>query len=113
MTAGIVLMFASAALPWVPAYHGTSATRLVYELLISCYALAFPAFVWIVSIERPAPRAARVRLWIVACLLAAPCLWLGYIERRYIWLAPAMGIVLIAPIATRFVARKTPARSRV
>ncbi len=106
----ILLMFASAALPWTPDYNeGTPATRLAYELFMSFYALLFPAYVWIISIDRGLPRRACIRAWIVACILAAPCMWVGYIERHYVWLLPAVGIVLIAPIVLRFVTRREPA----
>lgn len=98
----IALMFASAALPWMPDYNSrTLATRLAYELFMSFYALAFPAWVWIVSIERGIPRRTCIRAWIIACILASPCMWLGYIERHYVWLLPAVGIVLVAPLIVR------------
>lgn len=108
LSVAIVLMFTSVALPSLPEYQpGTSATRLAYELFISFYALAFPAYVWIVSIERGVPRGVRVRAWMVACLLAAPCLWLGYIERGYLWLVPAMAIILAAPIFLQLTGKRS------
>lgn len=101
LVAGGSLMFASVALPWLPAYHGTPATRVVYEGFMSFYALVFPAYVWIVAIERGAARERCLGVWGVACVLAAPCLWMGYIEREYAWLVPAAGIVLFAPLVVR------------
>ncbi|MBL8745476.1 MAG: hypothetical protein JNK58_03875 [Phycisphaerae bacterium] len=98
----VVLMFASAALPWAPGYkEGVPATRLVYELFMSFYALVFPAYVWIVAVERGVPRSVRLRAWAATCVLAAPFMWVGYIERQYVWLLPAVGIVLVAPVAVK------------
>jgi hypothetical protein len=105
----IVLMFASAALPWTPEYKpGVPATRLAYELFMPFYALLFPAYFWIVAIDRGLPRGACIRAWIVACILAAPCMGVGYIERQYVWLLPAAGMVLVAPVVLRFVTRRKP-----
>lgn len=102
LMAAMVLMFAGAVAPWLPRYAPQkSAHRLLYELWLSWYALVFPAYAWIVAVERGLPMRARVRSWIAACALAGPCLWIGYIEQRHAWLLPAVGIVLLAPIVAR------------
>lgn len=111
LVAGMVLMFTSAALPWMPQYKpSVLATRLAYELFMSFYALLFPAYIWIVAIDRGQSRPASIRAWIIASILAAPCMWVGYIERRYIWLLPAVGIVLVTPVVVK--ALLSRARSR-
>ena len=38
-------------------------------------------------------------------LIAAPMFWMGFIQRQPIWLAPGLGIVLIARLAVIFTRR--------
>jgi hypothetical protein len=71
--------------------------RLVYELFMSLYALVFPAYVWIVIIERGLPRSTRLALFAAAVVLASPCFWLGYIEQHYIWLIPGVALPVSLP----------------
>lgn len=106
---GIAVAVASSYLPMVPDIRpGYPAHRLVYELFMSFYALIFPAYVWIVVIERGLPRATRLTLYVIALTLASPCLWLGYIEQHYVWLLPGVAIPLLFPvIASPLLARPT------
>lgn len=89
---------------------GYSARRLVYELFMSFYALVFPAYVWIVVIERGLPRGTRLTLYVIALVLASPCLWLGYIEQHYIWLLPGVAIPLLLPFIARALMARPTAR---
>jgi hypothetical protein len=63
------------------------------------YGLIFPAYVWICAWPLRAPRKADARALIlcaVAIAIAAPGFWLGFIERKMIWVVPAVAVVLIA-----------------
>lgn len=106
LTIIVLVLAGSAFLPSLPDYRpGYPATRLAYELFMSSYGLLFPAYVWIVIVPRALSRRAAVKTWIVGCLLAAPMMWAGYIEQRYAWLLPAVGVVLAAPVVARAFAR--------
>jgi hypothetical protein len=37
----------------------------------------------------------------VATLLAAPMFWMGFIERRTLWLVPGVAVVLLAQLVVR------------
>ena len=83
--------------------------ELAYRCFMSFYGLVFPAYVWLCmiptrdghsGIEGPRGRWKLIVLTI-AVLLAAPCFWMGFIERQEIWLAPGLGAVLIARIFVR------------
>lgn len=75
--------------------------RQMYELFMSMYGLVFPGYVWIVMIGRGVAMRARVAAWVLACLLAAPIYWVGYIQQHYAWLLGGVGVVLAAPLALR------------
>lgn len=109
--AGLAMVAAcSGYLPLAPDLRpGYPATRLVYELFMSLYGLVFPAYVWIVMIERSwsPPRRARVIAWLVSVALAAPMFWLGYIEQHHVWLLPGVFIVLAAPLSLRLFASRS------
>jgi len=95
-------MLASAAIPWLPNPRPhVNAMRFTYELFMTAYALVFPAYVWIVAIERGMPARLRLNAWLISIVLASPMLWLGYIERQHVWLLPGVGVVLIAPLIAR------------
>jgi hypothetical protein len=81
--------------------------RQLYELFMSMYGLVFPAYVWIVMIERGLPMRPRVIAWLVACAIAAPMYWVGYIQQHYVWLLPGVGVVLVAPLALRVLRGRT------
>ncbi|MBL0920762.1 MAG: hypothetical protein IBJ10_01395 [Phycisphaerales bacterium] len=68
----------------------------VYRLFMGFYGLLFPAYVWIVMTPRRS--ASGLATWLGALALAAPCFWLGFIEMRWVWLAPGCAIVLGAPL---------------
>lgn len=82
--------------------EGYTFVRLGYELFMSMYGLTFPAYVWIVMIERGTPMRVRVVAWLAACAIAAPMYWVGYIMQHYVWLLPGVGVVLVAPLVMRW-----------
>lgn len=83
-----------------PLREGYPATRLVYELFMSFYGLVFPAYAWIVMLPRSrAALAERHRTFILTLLIAAPMFALGYLMQWSLWLLPAVGAVLLAPLA--------------
>jgi hypothetical protein len=84
--------------------------RLIwYRLFMSCYGLLFPAYVWLVAIPTAdghsgvrGPQSRRkVVVMLIACALAAPCFWLGFVERETMWLGPGMAIVLLSRLLVR------------
>lgn len=80
--------------------------RLGYESFMSLYALVFPAYVWIVVIERGLTRAVRLGLFTAAVVLASPCFWMGYIEQVYWWLVPGVLGVVALPVVWAWGKRK-------
>ena len=75
--------------------------ELIYRLFLSCYGLFFPAYVWLCMIPgrgRAKPQAKQWFVWAIACFIAAPMYWMGFIEGKMIWLLPGLGVVLAARI---------------
>jgi hypothetical protein len=91
---------------------GLTPGEVVYRLFMSFYGLIFPAYVWLCMIpvrgeaETRRPTRTKLTVFAVAVLLAAPCYWMGFIERQTWWLGPGLGIVLVARL---FVPRATSA----
>jgi hypothetical protein len=80
---------------------GYTLARLGYELFMSMYGLVFPAYVWIVMVQRGVALRARIIAWLIAIALASPLFWVGYIQQQYVWLLPGVGIVLATPLVLR------------
>ena len=79
---------------------------------MSFYGLVFPAYVWLCMIplknEQGTQKPTREKLVVlaVAVALAAPCYWMGFIERQTWWLAPGLAVVLLArPVLAFLVGR--------
>lgn len=94
-------------------YAGLSVGELLYRAFMSFYGLAFPAYVWLCIIplrgEQGIQAPSRIKLSVlaVAVALAAPCFWMGFIERQTWWLAPGLGVVLIArPVLAAITGRR-------
>jgi hypothetical protein len=90
-------------------HAGLSLGEIVYRCFMSFYGLIFPAYVWLSmiptadghsGIEGALGRRKLIVLG-VACALAAPCYWMGFIERVEWWLAPGLGVVLLARLLVR------------
>src|SRR5262249_49593942 len=78
---------------------GISLGEEIYRLFMSFYGLIFPAYVWLCMIPgrgRVAPTRWQWGVLAVSVVLAAPFYWIGFIERRMIWVLPGLGIVLAA-----------------
>lgn len=88
---------------------GLSVGEVIYRCFMSFYGLVFPAYVWLCMIpSRDGHRGidgalGRRKLVVLlgACALAAPCYWMGFIERVEWWLAPGLGVVLVARLLVR------------
>lgn len=88
--------------------------EIAYRCFMSFYGLVFPAYVWLCMIPTrdghsgiDGERGRRKLVVLgVACALAAPCYWMGFIERVEWWLAVGLGVVLLA----RLCVRTSPAR---
>jgi hypothetical protein len=74
-----------------------------YRVFMAFYGLVFPAYAWICMLptwRRPMPPTRRmVIVWLLAMLVAAPMFWIGFIDRREIWLLPGIAVVLLARLA--------------
>jgi hypothetical protein len=90
-------------------HAGMTVAEIIYRCFMSFYGLVFPAYVWLCmiptadghsGIEGERGRRKLIVLG-VACALAAPCYWMGFIERVEWWLAPGLGIVLVARLLVR------------
>ena len=77
-----------------------SGGEVVYRLFMGFYGLIFPAYVWLCVIprsgpvRRPSPRSLLV--FVGAVLAAGPCFVLGFLMDQEAFLAPGLGIVLLA-----------------
>lgn len=72
-----------------------------YRMFMSAYGMVFPAYVWLCMIPRGTgpSRAPTLRHWMVlagACLAASPFYWFGFMDGRWVMLAPGLGIILLA-----------------
>ncbi len=90
-------------------YHEMLVGEIIYRCFMSFYGLVFPAYVWLCMIPtrdgHSGTHGERGRRKLVvcaaACVLAAPCYWMGFIERVEWWLAPGLGVVLVARLLVR------------
>lgn len=85
---------------WSPG--GSSWSRVVYEVLISAYALVFPAYLWtrVVVGEWMGLLSARWSAWVwwVSAVVASPGFAVGYVGQVYVWLAVGVGVLLVLPV---------------
>jgi hypothetical protein len=78
---------------------------LGYTVLLSLYALPFPAYVWIVCLGWGLPMKARLVALAAALVLATPFFVYGALLEHWMWLIPGVGLVLAAPLVARVIAR--------
>lgn len=98
--AGCMLPRAGAPVP--PSLADPEERLVWYRVFMSFYGLVFPGYVWLVAIPTGEGHAGtrgpegRRKLVALGCMvaLAAPCFWLGFIERQTWWLGPGMAIAL-------------------
>jgi hypothetical protein len=87
-------------------YHGLGVGEFTYRVFMVFYGLVFPAYVWLQVIPGKSDSANR---WLAAAvILGVPMYWMGFIERKMIWLVPGVAVVLLARLAIRRQARPTP-----
>ncbi len=104
-----------AGLVWGIAYHalprhaGLTPGEIIYRCFMSFYGLVFPAYVWLCMIPTGDGHSGthgergrrKLVVWAAACVLAAPCYWMGFIERVEWWLGVGLGVVLLARLLVR------------
>jgi hypothetical protein len=83
-----------------------------YRVFMGAYGLVFPAYVWICCVGTGnwalgggawrKPSIEQVKVWVLACVIASPLMYMGFVERRTLLLLPAMGLVF----AARWMVRK-------
>ena len=74
----------------------------VYRLFMAFYGLIFPAYVWLCMIPtrdgHAGPSRQKLVVLGVAILVVAPFFYVGFIEKRMIWLVPGLGILLLSRV---------------
>jgi len=73
--------------------------ELVYRAFLAFYGLVFPAYVWLCMVPTPDGSGLtrrKLRVFAAAVIAAGPMFWLGFIERKMIWLLPGLAVVLLA-----------------
>lgn len=114
LTCFLLLPRAGAPLP--PSFSDPDLKLVWYRLFMSFYGLLFPGYVWLIAIPTRdghsgmrGPKGRRkMGVLAVSVALAAPCFWLGFVERQTWWLVPGMACVLLArwPLTPRAHRRK-------
>ncbi len=81
-------------------HSGMLTGEAIYRSFMAFYGLVFPAYVWIcmAPIHGRAPGVNRRSIMVccLAVLMASPMYFIGFIIGKMIWLAPGLGIVLLA-----------------
>lgn len=75
-----------------------------YEVMLSGYALVFPAYVWTVVLGWGLPMRARVVGWLVTVGVASPFFVAGALFGRWVMLVPGVLIVLLGVVVGRVLA---------
>jgi hypothetical protein len=80
-------------------HAGLAFPEIVYRVFMGLYGLVFPAYVLlcVVGAEgvRPAPDRRSLLVCFAVVAMAAPAFYLGFIERKMLWLLPGVLIVLL------------------
>jgi len=99
--AGLVPM----ALAAVPRFRGLDSGEAMYRGFMAFYGLVFPAYVWLCVLPARrtgrGPTAGMLAAFVAAVVLAGPAFWMAFIERRAVWMAPGVAIVLAARLFVR------------
>jgi hypothetical protein len=85
-------------------YAGIALGEVIYRGFMAFYGLVFPAYVWLCMLPTRDGHSGtlgergrrKLVVLALAVALATPCYWMGFIERQTWWLAPGLGIVLLA-----------------
>ena len=73
--------------------------EIIYRFFMGFYGLAFPAYVWLCMLPGSGRRVPTQKQWAVlgvTILVALPMYWLGFVEKRMLWLIPGVTVVLLA-----------------
>jgi hypothetical protein len=105
LVAAVAVLLPLAALA-TPSIAGLSGYEVAYRLFMTFYGLIFPAYVWVCMIPTrdghsgvKGERGGRKLVVLLAAVaVASPCYWMGFIERETWWLAPGLGVVLMARV---------------
>ena len=95
----VVGLVVAAMVPMLPTVAGLSPGEVIYRCFIGFYGLVFPAYVYLCMIPGRGRFAPSKRQWIVltfSVLIASPMFWMGFIERKMLWLLPGLSVVLLA-----------------
>jgi len=94
---------------------GLSAGEVGYRLFMAFYGLVFPAYAWLCMIPtrdgRVGPTRRKALVLAMAIGVAAPMFYMGFIERREVFLAPGLLVVLMSRLALPRGRRGGPARA--
>lgn len=98
-----------AGAPLPPALADAEDKLVWYRVLLSNYGLVFPAYMWLLAIPTADGHAGpgglegrrKLRVLVIAIALAAPCFWVGFIERETWWLALGMMVLIVARLFVR------------
>ncbi|GJQ29345.1 MAG: hypothetical protein HBSAPP03_12290 [Phycisphaerae bacterium] len=81
-------------------YKGLAPFELIYRAFMAFYALVFPSYVLIACVGadgfRGPPSRRTLLTFALAVAAAAPCFWLGFIERQPLFLLPGVLIPFLA-----------------
>jgi hypothetical protein len=95
------------SLPDSELIHRMRAGEIIYRGFMGFYGLVFPAYVWLVMLPaRGMHRSAPPTRWnlvvyAIVVVLAGPMFFMGFVWQEMIWLAPGVGIVLLARLLVR------------
>ena len=85
-----------------PAGLAITPAEIGYRVFLSCYGLAFPAYVWICMIGRDRrigsgrPNRRNLTVTVIAVLLGAPCFAMGFVLFEAWWLVLGAAVLLMA-----------------
>ncbi len=100
---GLVAGLAAKQFDTFPMFAMTTG-ELTYRIFLSAYGLIFPAYVYLCMIPTrdrhsglAGPSGRRKRnTWLGVVAIAAPFFWMGFIERRELFLIPGLAFILLA-----------------
>lgn len=79
--------------------------RLGYELILSAYALPFPAYVWIVCVWARRPSRRAINAFLLTCIGAGPFFAIGYLDGNWPLVPVGVLIVLAGPLLLKIPSR--------
>jgi hypothetical protein len=113
----VVVLLGAAAIGWLASdplrrLLGHDFGEAVYWCFLGFYGLVFPGYLWLQGFRGVATdeQARRVRLILpLLVVIVFPLYWMGFVERRPMWLIPGVLIVLGAKALIPQAPRATPA----